>query len=73
MSTAEILEELPRLARGEREKVLRRLEEIELAEGEETPEMLAAIDAGRRSLREGSGATVEKARQLVAQWTAKSS
>jgi predicted transcriptional regulator len=73
MSTAEILEELPHLARAEREKILRLLEELELAEVEETPEMLAAIEAGRQCMREGRTHTVEEARRLVAQWTAKSS
>ena len=73
MSMNEILEELPRLARAEREKVWRRLEELELGEIEETPEMLAAIDAGRRSIREGKAVTIEQARQLLAQWTSKSS
>ena len=73
MSMTEILEELSRLARDEREKVWQRLEEIELEEIEETPEVLAAIDAGRRSIREGKAATIEEARKLVAQWTTKSS
>jgi hypothetical protein len=73
MSMTEILEELPRLGRVEREKVRQRLEEIELGTVEETPEMLAAIDAGRRSIREGKATTIEQARNLVAQWTTKSS
>ena len=73
MGTAEILDELPKLAPAEREKVWQRLEELELAEIEEPPEMFAALDAGRRSLREGKGHTVEQARELIAQWTAKSS
>jgi hypothetical protein len=73
MSMTEILEELSRLARVEREKVWQRLEEIELEEIEETPEMLAAIDAGRRSIREGKATTIEEARKLIAQWITKSS
>jgi predicted transcriptional regulator len=73
MSMTEILEELSRLARAEREKVWQRLEEIELEEIEETPEMLAAIDAGRRSIREGKATTIEEARKLLAQWITKSS
>ena len=73
MSTTEILDELPKLARSERKKVWQRLEELELAESEETPEILAAIDAGRRSVREGKTHTVEQARDLIAQWTTKSS
>jgi hypothetical protein len=73
MSTSEILDQLTRLGRSEREKVWQRLEELELAELEETPEMLAAIDAGRSSVREGKTHTAEQARELIAQWTTKSS
>ena len=50
MSMTEILEELPRLGRVEREKVWQRLEEIELGKVEETPEMLAAIDVGASAM-----------------------
>ena len=73
MSMTEILQELPRLARADREKVWQRLEELELEESRETPEMLAAIDAGRRSMREVPGTSVEEARKLIAQWLTKSS
>ena len=73
MSTSEILDQLSLLAPSEREKVWQRLEELELALIEETPEMLAAIDAGRSSIREGKTHTVEQARDLIAQWTIKSS
>ena len=73
MSMTEILEELPRLGRVEREKVWQCLEEIELGKVEETPEMLAAIDVGRRSIREGKATSIEQARSLIAQWTTKSS
>jgi predicted transcriptional regulator len=71
MSTMEILEELPRLAREEREKVWQRLEEIELGELDETPEQLAAIDAGRRSVNGGKVVNVEAARSRIKQWTTK--
>ena len=73
MSTSEILDQLPKLGRAERAKVWQRLEELELAESEETPEMLAAIEAGRSSVREGKTHTVEEARELIARWTTKSS
>jgi len=73
MSMTEILEELPRLGRVEREKVWQCLEEIELGTVEESPEILAAIDAGRRSIREGNATAIEQARNLIAQWTTKSS
>ncbi len=73
MSTSEILDQLSKLERSEREKIWQRLEELELAEVEETQETLAAIDAGRSSIREGKTHTVEQARDLIAQWTTKSS
>jgi hypothetical protein len=73
MSVTEILEELPRLLPSEREKVSRCLNELQLIENEETPDMLAAIDSGRRSVREGRTHTLEEIRGLVAQWTSRSS
>jgi len=36
-------------------------------------DMLAAIDAGRRSIREGKATTIQRARSLIARWAAKSS
>ena len=69
MSTTEILEELPRLARDEREKIWKRREEIELGEMDETPEMLAAIDEGRRAIVEGKIVNIEEMRRRVGQWT----
>jgi hypothetical protein len=70
---SEILEELPRLGRSERAKVWQRLEEIEMETVEETPEMLEAIDAARFSIRLGQENSIEHARNLIAQWTTKSS
>jgi predicted transcriptional regulator len=69
MSTTEILEELPRLAREEREKIWKRLEEIELGEMEEKPEILAAIDEGRRAIAEGKTVSFEEVRRRIRQWT----
>ena len=71
MSVTEILEELPRLMPSEREKVSRYLCELQFIEKEETPDMLTAIDAGRRSIREGRTHTIEEARGLIARWTTK--
>ncbi len=73
MSTSELLDQLAKLGRSEREKVWQRLEELELAEIEETPETLAAIDAGRTSVRKGKTHTIEEARKMLAKWTTKSS
>ena len=70
MSMTEILDELPRLAPGERQAIFRRLVEIDPAL-EETPEMLEAIDAGVRSLETGGGVGLGDARQRVAQWISK--
>jgi len=69
MSTTEILEELPRLAREEREKIWKRLEEIELGQMEETSEILAAIDEGRRAIAEGKTVSFEEMRRRIRQWT----
>jgi len=69
MSTTEILEELPRLAREEREKIWKRLEEIELGQMEETSEILAAIDEGRRAIAEGKTVSFEEVRRRIRQWT----
>ena len=69
MSVTEILEELPRLLPSDRQIVSRYLKELELLEKEETPEMLAALDSGRRSIREGRTHSVDEARGLIAQWT----
>jgi hypothetical protein len=65
----EILEELPRLDHSERQAILRRLIELDAGTDiEETPEMLAAIDAGASSLETGSGVPLEQARQRIAGW-----
>ncbi len=72
MSTSELLDQLARLGRADRQKVWQRLEELELEDVGETPEALAAIDAGRAAVREGKTHTVEEARELIARWTIKS-
>lgn len=74
MSVTEFLEEIPRLADEERQKIWLRLEEIELGKlqyQKETPELLAALDTGRHSVREGKVVSIEEARRLIEQWTPK--
>jgi predicted transcriptional regulator len=73
MSTSEILEHLKTMDRSERQKVWQVLEEIEFADTEETPEMLAAIDEAREDVRKGRTHTVEEARAMIVKWTTKSS
>ncbi len=72
MSMNEILEEIPRLSANEREVLLHRLVEIDAsADLEETPEMLAAIDAGIRSIETGRGVPLEEARRCLDEWISK--
>ena len=73
MSVTEILEELPKLKDEERHLLLERLNELEMSklpEGfEETPEMLAAIDEGIRSLEEHGSIPAEVVwARLDAKW-----
>ncbi len=71
MSLAEILEELPKLSPDEQSLIRRRIDE--LTPEEVSLETLAAIDAGRQSMRKGKTHTIEEARDLLAQWTTRSS
>ena len=73
MSFKEILEELPKLTQEEKRQLWRVLDH-ELAQDaeEESPELLAAIDDGIRSLESGERTyTIEEARQLVAETVSK--
>jgi len=74
MSVAEIIEELPRLGDSDRQAILQRLLALDAGlEFEETPEMLAAIDEGIRSIETGPGVSLEETRQRLAGWITKSS
>lgn len=69
MSMTHILDELPHLSDGERRKILHRLAELDPGIAlDETPEMLAAIDAGVRSMEAGPGVPLAEARQRIAGW-----
>ena len=68
----EILDELPHLDDGERQTILRRLLMLDAGlEIDETPEMLATIDAGIASMDTGPGVTIDEARQRLAGWITK--
>ena len=71
MSVTEILEELPRLKSEERHTLFMRLNELEAAEIEETPAMLAAIDEGIRSAENERGHSVEAVRAELSFWFTK--
>ena len=74
MSVAEILNELPKLTPAELQHIHERIVELEEAqEVEETPELLAAVDEGLRSLETERTYTLGEVRTKIAQWTSKSS
>ena len=74
MSAVEILNELPKLTPVELQHIHERILELEEAqEIEETPELLAAVDEGLRSLETERTYTPDEMRAKIAQWTSKSS
>jgi hypothetical protein len=73
MSAAEILDELPKLTPVELQCIQKRILELEEAqEIEETPELLAAVDEGVRSLENEPTYTPDEVRARIAQWTSRS-
>ncbi|MBW0001386.1 MAG: hypothetical protein JO015_20010 [Verrucomicrobia bacterium] len=73
MGLKEILKEIPKLTQEEKRQ-LRSVLEQPLAQdvGEDSPELLAAIDEGIHSLESGEQTyTIEEARRLVAETAAK--
>ena len=73
MGFKEILEEIPKLTQEEKRQLWSVLEQALAQDAEEeSPELLAAIDDGIRSLESGERTyTTEEARQLVAETVAK--
>jgi hypothetical protein len=69
MSFTELIEELHKLSPEEREVVRRELDGLNEPEFEATPEMLAAIEEGERSLREEPTMTLEELRKEMLTWT----
>jgi hypothetical protein len=69
MSINEILEELPKLTENEKRQLWNVLDhELTPEEDEESPEILAAIDEGIRSLESGEKTyTVEEVREQIAE------
>ncbi len=69
MSVTEILDEISKLPAEERHLVAERFHAMEAAEIEESPELLAAIDEGIRSLEEqGTVPWSEVFARLKAKW-----
>ncbi len=69
MSITEILDELPKLKTEERHVLLERLNALENDAIEETPEMLAAIDEGIRSIEQHGSIPIDEVQaRLEAKW-----
>lgn len=73
MSVTEILEELPKLSPTDQNLIRERIDELLMAEFEETPEMLAAIDEGIRSAESEPGYPAQAVRPELSSWFTKSS
>ncbi len=67
MSMTEILDEVSKLTAEERQLLFQRLNELETAEMEETPEMLAAIDQARAE-PSTTDVSAEELTRAVTQW-----
>ena len=72
MSVNEILQELDHLSTDELQVIREKLDLLD-EHAEETPEMLAAVDEGLRSLREEPTITIEELEKRMASWRTKSS
>jgi hypothetical protein len=71
MSFTELVEELRKLSPEELEAVQRTLDEVRQSHGpeiEETPELLAAVDEGERSAKEGPMISLEELRRRMLSW-----
>ena len=74
MSTADILEELPKLKPSDRWAVLKRLSELDTKEEIiPSPEMAAAIEKGLHSAKNEPTFSVEEIRAKARKWARKSS
>lgn len=71
MSVNEILAELDALSPSELQVIREKLDLLS-EDFEETPEMLAAVDEGLRSLREEPTITIEELREEMKTWNFKS-
>ena len=72
LCVSEILSVLHKLSPNDLELLKRHLDSTHLPEFEATPEMFAAIEEGRRSLREEGGIPIEDVMKEVESWNTKS-
>jgi len=73
MSFTQLIEEIEKLSPEELELVQAKLDALQNEHIEETPEMLAAIDEGLRSLRDEPTITLEELEREMKTWNFKSS
>jgi hypothetical protein len=74
MSLDDIIEELPKLTPEERRQIYLQIERLDgEPEFEATPEMLAAIEEGTRSVQTEPTYSLEEARQRVREWASTAS
>ncbi len=73
MSVNEILQELETLSADELKAVRDKIESLHEVSEEETPEMLAAINEGLRSLKEEGSIPIEDVMKEIETWRLKSS
>jgi hypothetical protein len=73
MSFAQLIEEIEKLSPEELDLVQAKLDALQNEDIEETPEMLAAIDEGLRSLREEGTIPIEQVMEEMKTWNFKSS
>ncbi|MCE0522095.1 MAG: hypothetical protein LV480_04215 [Methylacidiphilales bacterium] len=72
MSLTELIQKIHELSPEEQEIVRRELDGLQQEEFEATPEMLAAIDAGRRSSREEGTIPIDDVIKEISTWNTKS-
>ena len=73
MSFTQLIEEIEKLSPEELDLVQAKLDALQNEHIEETPEMLAAIDEGLRSLREEGAIPIEQVMEEMKTWNFKSS
>jgi len=73
MSVIDILAELSKLSATDQSRIRERIDELQMGNFEESPELLAVIDEGLRSAENDPGYALEAVRNELSSWTTKSS
>jgi hypothetical protein len=73
VSLTELIQRIHELTPEEQEVIRRELDQVQMVDEEETPEVLAAIDEGLRSLKEEGSIPIEDVLKEIPTWTTESS